>query len=183
MGANPHFVDVDYETLGIDVKKLEKYLKKITSIRNGICINKKTKKKISAIIPMHTFGHPVEIDKIKILAKKFKLFLIEDAAEALGSFFKKKHVGTFGDIGILSFNGNKIITTGGGGALLTNNKNIIFTGTLKTISRDEAKHMAKEVGAKILSSVTKNTDYVIVGDKAGSKEKKARELNLNIFFF
>ena len=124
LGANPHFVDVNYETLGIDVKKLEKYLKKITSIRNGICINKKTKKKISAIIPMHTFGHPVEIDKIKILAKKFKLFLIEDAAEALGSFFKKKHVGTFGDIGILSFNGNKIITTGGGGALLTNNKNI-----------------------------------------------------------
>ncbi len=82
------------------------------------------RKKISAMIVLHAFGHPANIDKIKNIAKKFKIFLIEDAAEALGSYYKKKHVGTFGDIGVLSFNGNKIITTAGGGAVLTNNKKL-----------------------------------------------------------
>lgn len=124
VGAKPHFVDVDIKTLGIDVKKLEKYLKNITYIKKNICINKVTKKKIKAIICLHTFGHPCEVDKIKKLAKKFNLRLIEDAAEGLGSYYKRRHVGTFGDVGILSFNGNKIITTGGGGAVITNNKSL-----------------------------------------------------------
>ena len=124
IGAIPHFVDIDNKTLSVDVIKLNTYLKKNSIIKNGICINKKTKKKISSIICLHPFGHPCEINKILNVSRKFKLSVIEDAAEALGSYHKKKHLGTFGDIGILSFNGNKIITTGGGGAVLTNNPNI-----------------------------------------------------------
>ena len=94
IGATPHFVDVETKTLGVDVQKLDTYLKEITSKRkNKFCINKKTKRKIKAIICLHTFGHPCEVDKVKRLAKKYNLFLIEDAAEALGSYYKKKHVG------------------------------------------------------------------------------------------
>ena len=124
IGATPHFVDVETKTLGIDVQKLDTYLKEITFTKNKFCINKKTKRKVKAIICLHAFGHPCEVDKIKRLANRYNLFLIEDAAEALGSYYKKKHVGTFGDIGILSFNGNKIITTGVGGAILTNNQKL-----------------------------------------------------------
>lgn len=124
IGATPHFIDIEEKTLGIDAEKLEKYLSKICITKKNSSYNKKTGKKISAMIVLHTFGHPANIDKIKNIAKKFKIFLIEDAAEALGSYYKKKHVGTFGDIGVLSFNGNKIITTGGGGAILTNNKKL-----------------------------------------------------------
>tara|TARA_X000000950_G_scaffold288665_1_gene406623 strand:- start:2961 stop:4130 length:1170 start_codon:yes stop_codon:yes gene_type:complete len=124
IGSKPHFVDVNINTLGVDVIKLEKYLKSITKVKNGVCTNKITKRKIKAIICLHTFGHPCEVDKIKKIANKFNLCLIEDAAEGLGSYYKRKHVGTFGDIGILSFNGNKIITTGGGGAVITNNKSL-----------------------------------------------------------
>jgi perosamine synthetase len=124
INAKPHFVDVENSTLGIDVKKLKKYLLKNTFQRNNHCINKKTKNIIKAIIPMHVFGHPSDLSGILTLAKKFNLTVIEDAAEGVGSFYKKKHVGTFGNIGILSFNGNKTITTGGGGMLLTKNKYI-----------------------------------------------------------
>ena len=122
VGAVPHFVDVEYETLGIDGKKLEQYLSQRTIFKNGYCYNKKTKRPIRAIICMHTFGHPNNLDLIKKITKKYKLFLIEDAAAALGSYYKKRHVGTFGGIGIISFNGNKIITTGGGGVSITNKK-------------------------------------------------------------
>jgi len=124
IGAKPHFVDVENQTLGIDIKKLKNYLLKNTYQRNNLCINKKTKNLIKAIIPMHVFGHPSDLSGVLALAKKFNLTVIEDAAEGVGSFYKKKHVGTFGDIGILSFNGNKTITTGGGGMLLTKNKYI-----------------------------------------------------------
>ncbi len=122
--AKPHFVDVENKTLGIDIKKLKNYLLKNTYQRNNLCINKKTKNLIKAIIPMHVFGHPSDLSGVLALAKKFNLTVIEDAAEGVGSFYKKKHVGTFGDIGILSFNVNKTITTGGGGMLLTKNKYI-----------------------------------------------------------
>ena len=91
---------------------------------NKLCINKKTGRVIRGIIPVHVFGHPMKIDKLVSLAKKFKLFVLEDSAEALGSKFKRKHTGTFGNIGVLSFNGNKIVTTGTGGAILTNNKKL-----------------------------------------------------------
>ena len=123
-GAEHHFVDSNIKDLGIDCKKLEIYLKKIAKIKNNKCINKKTGRVISGIVPVHIFGHSCEIENIIRLSKKFKLKIIEDAAEAVGSFYKNKHLGTFGDIGCLSFNGNKIITTGGGGAVITNKKNL-----------------------------------------------------------
>ncbi len=122
--AIPHFVDSELNTFGINVSKLRKYLNQISIVKNGKCINKKTKRTIKAIIPVHIFGHPCKIDEIIALSKEFKLKVIEDAAESLGSFYKNKHTGTFANIGILSFNGNKIITTGGGGAILSNNKKI-----------------------------------------------------------
>ena len=121
-GATPHFVDSEFQTLGIDALKLEKYLEKITIKKGKFYFNKKTKRKIKAIIPVHVFGNICKIDGILKIAKKYNLVVIEDAAEALGSFFKNKHAGTFGLVGCLSFNGNKIITTGGGGAIITNNK-------------------------------------------------------------
>jgi aminotransferase in exopolysaccharide biosynthesis len=121
-GAIPHFVDSEEETLGIDSLKLENYLKKITIKKGKFYFNKKTKRKIKAIVPVHVFGNICQIDKILKIAKKYNLIVIEDAAEALGSFFKNRHAGTFGLVGCFSFNGNKILTTGGGGAIITNNK-------------------------------------------------------------
>jgi aminotransferase in exopolysaccharide biosynthesis len=121
-GATPHFVDSSYETLGMDIRKLRQYLIAETQIIDGFCVNKKTQKVIRAVVPMHTFGHPVDIDGVLGLANDFNLQLIEDSAESLGSFYKSKHTGTFGRFGVLSFNGNKTITTGGGGAILTDNE-------------------------------------------------------------
>ncbi len=121
-GATPHFVDSNYETLGLDANKLREYLTAETQMINGLCVNKKTQRVIRAVVPMHTFGHPVDIEEVLVLAKDFNLQLIEDAAESLGSLYKNRHTGTFGRFGVLSFNGNKTITTGGGGAILTNNE-------------------------------------------------------------
>ena len=119
LGAKPHFVDCNETTLGIDPLALSNWLEKISIKKGNKTFNKKTGRLISAIVPMHTYGHPAEIDELLKISKEYNLNLVEDAAESLGSFYKKKHTGTFGKLGILSFNGNKIITTGGGGALLT----------------------------------------------------------------
>ncbi|HRV05219.1 MAG TPA: LegC family aminotransferase [Candidatus Ratteibacteria bacterium] len=124
IGAVPHFVDVNKESLGIDPFKLDEYLSKIAEVQENQCYNKKTHRQIKAIIPMHTFGHPVDMDELTSVAERYKLTIIEDAAEALGSLYKNKHVGNFSKMAILSFNGNKIITTGGGGAVLTNNEDL-----------------------------------------------------------
>ncbi len=123
-GATPHFIDSEMENFGADPTKLETYLKKITKRKNNFLINKKTNKKISAIIIVHVFGHSAKIEQLLKISKKFKIPLIEDAAECIGSYYKNKHLGTFSELGILSFNGNKTITTGGGGALLTNKKKL-----------------------------------------------------------
>lgn len=120
--ATPHFVDISSSTLGIDIEKLRSYLKKETKFESGICINRKTGAPIRAIIPMHTFGHSLDMDSLMEVAQTFNLAVIEDAAESIGSYFKQTHTGTFGLMGILSFNGNKTITTGGGGAILTNDE-------------------------------------------------------------
>ena len=122
--SSPHFVDVESETLGVDPVKLKSYLNKIVKKKKNISLNKKTKKIIKAIIILHVFGHPCKISEIKKICDEFNIQLIEDAAEGLGSFFKNKHVGNFGKAGILSFNGNKIVTTGAGGAVITNDKKI-----------------------------------------------------------
>ena len=139
--AIPHFVDVEEDNFGIDPAKLDRYLKENSIIKKNACFNKKTQKKISAIIVVHVFGHAARIEQIIKIAKKYKLKVIEDAAESLGSFFKSQHLGTFGDVGILSFNGNKIITTSGGGALLSNDPEIIDKAKfLASQSRDPAPH-------------------------------------------
>jgi perosamine synthetase len=118
--ATPHFVDSEERSLGMDAIALREYLSTITELRNGQCVNRITGRVIRAMVPMHTFGHPVDINALLAVAHDFKLQLIEDAAESLGSTVNGKHTGTFGLMGTLSFNGNKTITTGGGGAILTN---------------------------------------------------------------
>ena len=119
-GGIPHFVDSDEHTLGLSPEALRERLKQIAEPTNGVFRNRNTGRRLRALIPMHTFGHPCAIDEIQNVAHDYKLEIIEDAAESLGSFYQGKHTGTFGLFGTLSFNGNKIITTGGGGAILTN---------------------------------------------------------------
>ncbi|MDN3545719.1 MAG: LegC family aminotransferase [Roseateles asaccharophilus] len=119
-GAWPHFVDSDVCTLGIDVAKLEAYLRDIAEQRNDGCYNRRTGRRIAAVVPMHTFGHPVDMPALVELAERHRLEIVEDAAESLGSWIGDRHTGTFGRCAMLSFNGNKIVTTGGGGAIITN---------------------------------------------------------------
>ena len=123
-GAVPHFVDIKLDHLSIDVDKLDKYLQAISIKKNGYCFNKNTNRYIKAIIPVHIFGHSCDIDNIIKISKKYNFKIVEDATEALGSFYKNKHLGNYGDLGVFSFNGNKIISTGGGGAIVTNNKKL-----------------------------------------------------------
>ena len=122
--ATPHFVDSDQTTLGLDPKKLSDYLYEISAIREDGCFNKKTGRRIKAVMPMHTFGHPVDLDPLAELCHQYKLELVEDAAESLGSFYKGRHTGNWGKVSAISFNGNKTITTGGGGAILTNDEKL-----------------------------------------------------------
>ncbi len=128
IGAIPHFIDIEPKTLGMCPIALEQRLNKIGQKKGDKVFNKITGNKISAIVPVHVFGLPSKINEIKQICAEWNLPLIEDAAEALGSSIinesKRTHCGCFGDIGIISFNGNKIITTGGGGALLTNDSEI-----------------------------------------------------------
>jgi perosamine synthetase len=131
-GATPHFVDSSLETLGVDPIKLEAYLRESTIKKGSETFNKTTGRRIKALIVMHTFGHSVDLDPVAEICKSYHIDLIEDAAEALGSFYKGKHVGDKGRLTILSFNGNKIITTGGGGAILTSDKSLA----------EKAKHLS-----------------------------------------
>ena len=119
-GAIPHFVDSDPETLGLDPLALREHLRANASLRDGELHNTTTGRRISAVVPMHTFGHPMQIATLIDVAKEFNLVIVEDAAESIGSYVGNAHTGTFGRCSSLSFNGNKTITTGGGGAILTN---------------------------------------------------------------
>ncbi len=144
-GAIPHFVDADSQNFGIDAAKLDVYLSK--TLKNGV--NIKTGRKISALIVTHIFGHCADMDALSNIAKKYNLVLVEDAAESLGSYYKGKHTGLLGIVSALSFNGNKILTTGGGGAVLTSDQNIA----------ERAKH---------LSTTAKATHpYVHIHDEIG----------------
>ena len=118
MGAEPIFVDVSPVSLGLCPKAVDAFLVDNAEVTDFGCIHKKTGKRIKAVVPMHTFGHPVELDELVAVCLKWNITLVEDAAESLGSFYKGKHTGTIGDFGAVSFNGNKIITTGGGGMVL-----------------------------------------------------------------
>ncbi|WP_154124421.1 LegC family aminotransferase [Grimontia hollisae] len=118
MGAVPIFVDVSPLSLGLCPKALEQYLEDHAELTEQGCFHKVCNKRIKAVVPMHTFGHPVELDELVTVCRKWQLMLVEDAAESLGSFYKGQHTGTLGQFGAVSFNGNKIITTGGGGMVL-----------------------------------------------------------------
>lgn len=120
--ASPIFIDVDKDTLGLSPQVLREYLSRSATIKDGKCIHKKSGKRISACVPMHTFGHPARIDQIVEICHEFKINVVEDAAEAIGSKYQGRHAGTFGLLGTYSFNGNKTITCGGGGAIVTNNE-------------------------------------------------------------
>ncbi|MFZ9884689.1 MAG: LegC family aminotransferase [Ilumatobacteraceae bacterium] len=123
-GAIPHFVDSDPETLGLDPLALREHLRANASLRDGELHNTSTGRRISAVVPMHTFGHPMQIEALIDVAKEFNLVVVEDAAESIGSYVGSTHTGTFGRCRSLSFNGNKTITTGGGGAILTNDSGL-----------------------------------------------------------
>ena len=118
-GANPIFIDVDKETMGLSPDSLNSFLSEHAVVKNNQCLNKTTGKIIKVCVPMHTLGHSCRISEIKEICDKYKIILIEDAAESLGSFYNGKHTGTYGSLGVLSFNGNKIITGGGGGCIIT----------------------------------------------------------------
>ncbi|WP_305457008.1 LegC family aminotransferase [Photobacterium leiognathi] len=124
IGAEPIFVDVSPVSLGLCPKAVDAFLQEYAEVTDDGCIHKQTGRRIKAIVPMHTFGHPVELDELIAVCLKWNITLIEDAAESLGSFYKGKHTGTFGDFGAVSFNGNKIITTGGGGMVLCKTKEL-----------------------------------------------------------
>jgi perosamine synthetase len=124
VGAVPHLCDSTVDTLGIDPVRLRLYLSEIADRSNGATVNRKTGRRIAALVPMHTYGHPVDMDLLLSVAADFELPLIEDAAESLGSRYKGRPCGGIGRLGALSFNGNKIITTGGGGAIVTNDPDL-----------------------------------------------------------
>lgn len=148
-GASPVFVDVDKDTLGMSPDALKTFLEKNAEIKSdGYTYNKSTGKKIAACVPMHTFGHPCKIDEISIICQEWNIPLIEDAAESIGSYYKEKHTGVFGETGVFSFNGNKTITCGGGGVIVTNNE-----GKAKL-----AKHLTTQ--AKVPHSWEFKHDYI-----------------------
>jgi len=124
-GAQPVFVDAEKSTPGLDPAKLNDFLLNHAVLKaDGLCYNKSTGRIITACVPMHTFGHPARIDQIIEVCSKYNIPVIEDSAESLGSFYKDKHTGTYGTMGILSFNGNKPVTTGGGGMIITNDERL-----------------------------------------------------------
>lgn len=118
--AHPVFLDVDIDTMGLSPTALELFLEEFGELREDGCYNKKTGRKIAACVPMHTFGFPVHIEAIVSICDSWKVPVIEDAAESIGSEYNGKQTGSFGKIGVFSFNGNKIVTCGGGGALVSN---------------------------------------------------------------
>jgi len=130
--AHPVFVDVDCDTMGLSPQSLKRFLEGEAETRNGQCFNRQSGRRIGAILPMHTFGHPVRIEELADIAREWKIPLVEDAAESVGSFVNGIHTGLHGVCAVLSFNGNKTITTGGGGMIITN----------KTDLADKLKHLS-----------------------------------------
>lgn len=131
-GASPIFLDVDLDTMGLSPKAVTQFLEENGELREEGCFNKKTGNKISACLPMHTFGFPVHLDELKAVCDAWKIPIIEDAAESLGSEYKNQPTGSIGEMGVFSFNGNKIVTCGGGGAIVTNNEQLGMKGKYLT---------------------------------------------------
>jgi aminotransferase in exopolysaccharide biosynthesis len=122
--AVPVFLDVDLDTMGLSPIAVSDFLEEHAELRNGVCFNKKTNRKIAACMPMHTFGFPMHLDELLVVCNKWNIPVVEDAAESLGSYYKGKHTGTLGKLGVFSFNGNKVVTSGGGGAIITNDERL-----------------------------------------------------------
>jgi perosamine synthetase len=193
--AKPIFIDVDKDTMGLSPSALKTFLKDNTIVKNKKCVNKKTKKIIKACVPMHSFGHPCRIDEIKKILKKYNIFLIEDAAESLGSFYKNKHTGTFGKLGIISFNGNKIITAGGGGCIITNNKILAkkakhLTTTAKVSHKWDFYHdrvaynyRMPNLNAALLVAQLKNLNYFLKNKRKLAKKYELFFKNTDYNFF
>jgi perosamine synthetase len=146
-GAIPHFVDSEARSLGLDPGKLKDYLKNIAQVDSDGCVNRFSGRRIKAVIPVHVFGHPVDLDPLIEICQAYKIELVEDAAESLGSYYQGTHTGNWGKLSILSFNGNKTVTTGGGGAIITNDARLgklakHLTSTAKIPHRWEYRHDA-----------------------------------------
>lgn len=147
--AEPVFVDVDRDTLGLSPAALEAWLDENAQVdAQGVCRTKLDGRAIRACVPMHTFGHPADLDGLCRVTRRWNIHMVEDAAESLGSFYKGQHTGTFGEIGTLSFNGNKIMTTGGGGMILSGEA-----------AADRAKHLT--------TTAKKPHTYEYVHDEVG----------------
>ena len=145
IGAYPVFIDVDKSTMGLSPDAAKEWLSKHAVMKEGVCYNTKTGRRIKACVPMHTFGHPVRIEELAAICKEYNIELVEDAAESIGSKYKGIHTGLFGKVGALSFNGNKTITTGGGGMLLFKDEELgalakHLTTQAKIPNRWEFKH-------------------------------------------
>jgi len=194
-GAKPIFVDVDKDTMGLSPSALKIFLENNTIIKNQKCVNKTTGRIIKACVPMHSYGHPCKIDEIKKICKKSNLFLIEDAAESVGSFYKKKHTGTFGELGVFSFNGNKIITSGGGGCIITNNIDLAkkakhLTTTAKVPHKWDFNHdivgynyrMPNLNAALLVAQLENLNDFIMNKRKLASKYEKFFS-NIDYHFF
>lgn len=124
LDAKPVFADVSRDTFGLDPEALLAFLKSHGERCSDGCYNRTSGRRIAACLPMHTFGHPARIDKISQICSEWNIPLVEDAAESLGSYYKNRHTGTYGKLGVFSFNGNKIITTGGGGMIVTDDEEL-----------------------------------------------------------
>lgn len=194
IGAEPIFIDSAKDNLGMSPESLREFLETYVVFEGDHAVNKKTKRRISACVPMHVFGHPVEIDEIQKLCKQYKIPLVEDAAESLGSTYHGIHTGLKGEVGILSFNGNKIVTCGGGGMIITNNEALAhkakhLTTTAKQPHRWEFYH--DEVGynyrlpnlnAAMACAQMENLPLFIENKRRTAAQYKDFFINLNVRF-
>ncbi len=183
--AKPIFVDVDRGTIGLSPDALKTFLEENTAVVNGKCVNKSTGNTIKACVPMHTFGHPCRIDVIKEICEAHHIVLVEDAAESLGSYYKGQHTGTFGKLGAISFNGNKIITSGGGGCIITDDEALAkkvkhITTTAKVPHRWEYTHdmigynyRMPNLNAALLVAQLENLDKFLENKRELARQYKA----------
>ncbi len=194
--ASPVFVDVDKSSLGMSPNALEEFLTKNATIKSGLCININSGKIIKACVPMHTFGHACDIDRIKQICDAWNIIVVEDAAESLGTFYKGKHTGTFGKVGIFSFNGNKTITAGNGGCIITDDETLAnearhITTTAKAQSatgefyhsRVGYNYRLSNVNAAILLAQLENLDMYVSKKRLLAKKYEEFFKNLSCEFF
>jgi len=195
IGARPIFVDVDLNTMGLSPSALSDWLDDNAIMKKGLCFNRTTGHPIKACVPMHTFGHPVRLYELIDICNKWNIELIEDAAESIGSFYHGKHTGTFGKVGVLSFNGNKTITTGGGGMLLFNDNKLAqkakhLTTQAKVPHKWEFVHdqigynyRMPNINAALGCAQMEQMDYIIANKRKTAEAYKNFFQNSSIKFF